>query len=183
MLPIFFGCSQKEDVTVINLAHGLDTKHSVHKAMVFMAERLAEKSNGKMKVRIYPNQQLGSERELVELLQIGTVGMTKVSTATMENFVPEFRVLGMPYLFKDGDHMFRVLEGEVGDELLHESEDKRLLGLAFYDSGDRNFYAKKPIKSPDDLKGMKIRVMPSKTAIDMVQALGGSATPISWGEL
>lgn len=183
LLVAFFGCSQKNDVTVINLAHGLDTKHSVHKAMVFMGERLAEKSNGKLEVHIYPNQQLGSERELVELLQIGTVGMTKVSTATMENFVPEFRVLGMPYLFRDGEHMFRVLEGEVGEELLQESTDKRLLGLAFYDSGDRNFYAKKPIKTPDDLNGMKIRVMPSKTAINMVEALGGSATPISWGEL
>ena len=148
-----------------------------------MADRLNEKSNGKLLIKIYPNQQLGSERELVELLQIGSVGMTKVSTATMENFAPNFRVLGMPYLFKDGGHMFRVLEGSVGKDLLESGTDKRLLGLAFYDSGDRNFYAKTPIRTPNDLIGKKIRVMPSKTAIDMVESLGGSATPISWGEL
>ncbi len=183
-MALLLGCSNgNEDKKTIILGHGLDTKHSVHKAMVFMADRLKEKSKGQLEIKIYPNQQLGSERELVELLQIGSVGMTKVSTATMENFAPNFRVLGLPYLFKNGEHMFRVLEGSVGKDLLESSRDKRLLGLAFYDSGDRNFYAKTPIKTPDDLIGKKIRVMPSKTAIDMVESLGGSATPISWGEL
>ncbi len=180
---LFFSCNSEDQTKIIRLGHGLDTSHSVHKAMVFMAERLEEKSNGTMTISIYPNQQLGSERECVELLQIGSLGMTKVSAATMENFAEEFRVLNLPYLFKDSEHRFKVLEGEIGQNLLKSSRDKNLIGLTFYDSGTRNFYANKPIESPADLEGLKLRVMPSKTAINTVKNLGGSPTPISWGEL
>ena len=170
-------------VKVIRLGHGLDTSHSVHKAMVFMARRLEEKSKGTMTIKIYPNQQLGSERECLELLQIGSLGMTKVSAATMENFAPEFKVLNLPYLFRNEAHRFKVLEGEIGEKLLMSSRNKKLIGLTFYDSGTRNFYADKPIETPSDLKGLKLRVMPSQTAINTVRYLGGSPTPISWGEL
>ena len=180
---VFNSCDNQEEVEVIRLGHGLDMSHSVHKAMVFMAERLEEKSGGTMRVEIYPNQQLGSERELLELLQIGSLGMTKVSAATMENFAPEFKVLNLPYLFRDSAHRFKVLEGEIGQRLLESSEDKRLIGLTFYDSGTRNFYADVPIETPEDLKGLKLRVMPSQSAINTVRHLGGSPTPISWGEL
>lgn len=180
---VFSSCNQDETIKVIRLGHGLDTSHSVHKAMVFMGERLEEKSSGTMRVEIYPNQQLGSERELLELLQIGSLGMTKVSAATMENFAPEFKVLNLPYLFRDSAHRFKVLEGEIGQRLLESSEDKRLIGLTFYDSGTRNFYADVPIETPEDLKGLKLRVMPSQSAINTVRHLGGSPTPISWGEL
>ncbi len=179
----FLGCNFEDETKIIRLGHGLDTSHSVHKAMVFMSERLEEKSNGTITISIYPNQQLGSERECVELLQIGSLGMTKVSAATMENFAKEFRVLNLPYLFRDSEHRFKVLEGEIGQDLLKSSSDKNLIGLTFYDSGTRNFYADKPIESPADLKGLKLRVMPSNTAINTVKNLGGSPTPISWGEL
>lgn len=179
----FCGCEEANDTTVIKLAHGLDRSHPVHKAMVFMGERLDEKSSGSMSLDIYPNQQLGSERELLELLQIGSLGMTKVSTAVLENFVPELRVLGMPFLFRDRDHRFAVLEGEVGEYFLRASEKVRLKGLAFYDAGSRSFYTKTRVETPEDLQGLKIRVMESNTAINMVKSLGGSPTPISWGEL
>lgn len=177
------GCDTGKKVKIIRLGHGLDTSHSVHKAMVFMSKVLEEKSNGTMTIKIYPNQQLGSERECLELLQIGSLGMTKVSAATMENFAPEFKVLNLPYLFRDQEHRFKVLEGEIGEKLLMSSRNKKLIGLAFYDSGTRNFYADKPIETPSDLKGLKLRVMPSQTAINTVRYLGGSPTPISWGEL
>lgn len=180
---VFTGCQAKNDVRVIKLGHGLDISHPVHKAMVFMAERLAEKSNGKVKLDIYPNQQLGSERECLELLQIGSMGMTKVSTGVLENFVPELKVLGLPFLFRDNAHRYNVLEGEVGEQLLDASIPQRLKGLTFYDAGSRSFYSKTPIRTPEDLDGEKVRVMESQTAISMVQALGGSPTPIAWGEL
>ncbi|MDT0642750.1 TRAP transporter substrate-binding protein [Zunongwangia sp. F363] len=183
-LPVLFsGCDSEDETKVIRLGHGLDTSHSVHKAMVFMSERLEEKSGGTMTIKVYPNQQLGSERECVELLQIGSLGMTKVSAATMENFAEEFKVLNLPYLFRNSEHRFKVLEGEIGRNLLESGRDKNLIGLIFYDSGTRNFYADKPIESPSDLKGLKLRVMPSQTAINTVKHLGGSPTPISWGEL
>ena len=171
------------DRKVIKLGHGLDTSHPVHKAMVFMKERLEEKSNGTMTIDIYPNQQLGSERESLELLQIGSLGMTKVSTGVLENFVPKLKVFGLPFLFRDRDHRFSVLEGEIGEALLNDGLDKRLKGLTFYDAGSRSFYTKTPIETPEDLQGKKLRVMESNTAINMVKLLGGSPTPISWGEL
>jgi len=180
---VFSACKKEEKTKVIRLGHALDVSHPVHKAMKFMANRIEEKSNGQLKVDIYPSQQLGSERELIELLQIGSLGMTKVSTGTLENFAPELRVFGLPFLFKDRQHRFDVLESEIGEKLLEASVRNRLKGLTFYDAGSRSFYSTQPLNSPEDLKGQKIRVMESQTAINMVKHLGGSPTPVSWGEL
>ncbi|WP_271711639.1 TRAP transporter substrate-binding protein [Marinigracilibium pacificum] len=179
-----FGCDRTGDKREIKLGHALDTSHPVHKGMVYMADRLKEKSDGKLTIKIYPGQQLGSERELVELLQIGSLGMTKVSSGTLENFAPGMKIFGLPFLFEDRDHAFRVLDGEVGQELLSESEEFWLKGITFYDAGSRSFYTKaRPVNNPSDLNGLKIRVMESVSAMDMVRSLGGSPTPISWGEL
>jgi tripartite ATP-independent transporter DctP family solute receptor len=177
-------CSDKSNVKIIKLGHGLDISHPVHKSMVYMSEQLSKKSHGKLRIQIYPNQQLGTERELVELLQIGSLGITKVSASVLENFAPSYSVLSIPFIFDSDQHRFNVLEGEVGKEILNDGVDYWFQGLCFYDAGSRSFYTKdKPIKTPDDLKGLKIRVMESQTAMDMVHALGGSPTPISFGEL
>mgnify|MGYP001462932802 CR=1 FL=1 len=174
----------KVDTRIIKLAHGLDINHSVHKAMVKMSEDLVEISGGKMKIEIYPSQQLGTERECIELLQIGSLDMTKVSVGVMENFAPKMKVFGLPFLFRDRAHSFQVLDGPIGKKLLDEGTKYRIKGLGYYDAGSRSFYTKdKPINSPIDLKGLKIRVMESVTAMNMINSLGGSATPISWGEL
>ncbi len=178
------GCGRQSEVTVVKLGHGLDPTHPVHQGMAYMAERVAEKSAGRMRVDIYPSQQLGTERELLELLQLGSLGMTKVTAAVLESFAPSYKAFSVPYLFRDRDHHFRVLEGEIGKELLLASQAYWLRGLAYYDAGSRSFYTKDvPIHSPADLAGLKIRTLESKTQVDMVNAMGGSATPISWGEL
>jgi len=177
-------CRHEGQVKVIKLAHGLDPSHSVHKAMEFMAEYVFEKSQGEMRIDIYPSEQLGSERECLELLQIGSLGMTKVSCSVLEGFVPSMSVLSLPFIFRDEAHKFKVLEGEVGRELLLDGEEFWLRGLCFFDAGSRSFYTKdKPILKPSDLEGMKIRTQESPTSMKMVTALGGSPTPISWGEL
>jgi tripartite ATP-independent transporter DctP family solute receptor len=171
-------------VTVLRLGHGLDVNHSVHKAMVKMSEELEELSSGQMSIKIYPSQQLGTERQCLELLQIGSLDMTKVSVGVLENFAPQMKVLGLPYMFRDRAHSFSVLDGPIGQRLLDEGEQYWLKGLGYYDAGSRSFYTKEnPVNSPEDLKGLKIRVMESVTAMDMVRGLGGSPTPISWGEL
>lgn len=178
------GCAGRSDVTVIKLGHGLDSSHPVHKAMVYLGERLAEKSDSTMFVDVYPSQQLGTERELLELLQIGSVGMTKVSSAALEGFVPAFRVFGLPFLFRDEEHRFAVWDGEVGRTILERGQEFGLRGLTYYDAGTRSFYTKsRPIESPEDLQGLKIRVQESPIAMQMVRSLGGSPTPIAWGEL
>lgn len=181
---IFNSCQDQSSIRVIKLAHVLDPSHPVHQGMEFMAKKLVEKSNGKMRMDIYPSGQLGAERDLIELLQIGSLAMTKVSTAPLEAFVPEMKIFGIPYVFRDDDHRWKILQGPIGKKLLLSGEDYFLRGMCYYDAGSRSFYTKdKPVKSPPDLTGLKIRVMKSITAVSMVQALGGSATPIPWGEL
>jgi tripartite ATP-independent transporter DctP family solute receptor len=177
-------CGAGGDVVEIKLAHGHDTSHPVHAAMVFMAERLAEKSNGTMRIDIYTSQQLGTERETLELLQIGSLGMTKVSSSVLEGFAPAFQVLGLPYLFRDEAHRFAVLEGDVGRQLLEGLERYQLRGLTYYDAGSRSFYTvRTPVHTPDDLAGLKLRTQESPIAVQMVRTLGGAATPISYGEV
>ena len=110
--------------------------------------------------------------------------MTKVSCSVIEGFVPEMSILSLPFLFRDEAHRFRVLEGEIGRELLLSGERYWLRGLCYYDAGTRSFYTvDRPILNPEDLSGLKIRTQESPTSMRMVQALGGSATPIAWGEL
>lgn len=178
------GCAGHGDVTVVKLAHGLDMSHPVHRAMELMARRVTELSGGAMRIDIYPSEQLGTERQALELLQIGSLGMTKVSAAVLENFAPPFKALGVPYVFRDEAHQFAVLDGPVGQSLLEGLVPARLRGLTFYDAGSRSFYTTdRPVRVPGDLAGLKIRTQESPTAIRMVEALGGSATPIAWGEL
>lgn len=168
---------------VIKLAHGLDQQHSVHKGMVFLGQRLAEKSGGTLKVEVYPSGQLGSERECLELVQLGGLAMTKVSASVLEGFAPEFKVFGLPYLFRDEAHKTAVLDGPIGKEILAAPQTKFMRGLCYYDSGSRSFYTKKPVRTPDDLAGLKIRVQESPMAFALIRAFGASATPISFGEL
>lgn len=181
---LLVACGQKSDVTTLKLGHALDTGHAVHKGMVHMAERLDHYSNGKMSIEIYPSGQLGSERELVELLQIGSLAMTKVSSSPLESFVPEMKVFSLPYVFRDQAHYKKVLASEVGKSLLLAPEKVRLRGMGYYDAGSRSFYTTEAkINTPADLAGLKIRVQKSQTSVDMIAAMGGAATPISWGEL
>lgn len=182
--------SAKNDATgqsgplVLKLGHSLDTSHPVHKAMEFMKQRLEELSGDTVTIDIYSGSVLGSEVQCIEQLQYGALAMTKTSAASIENFVPEMAVFGLPYLFRDEVHYWNVLNSDLGKELLQKGNDKFLRGLCYYDSGSRNFYTKdRPIRTPEDLKGLKIRVMNSRTAMDMVSCLGAAPTPIAWGEL
>jgi tripartite ATP-independent transporter DctP family solute receptor len=186
-LLVFQGCRSSEsdsNYKTIILAHAMHLTHPVSIAMDRMAELVEEYSDGNLRMVIYPTGQLGGERELLELVQIGTIGITKVSSAALENIVPPMQALSLPYLFRDDDHFENVLWGEVGNDLLLEGDKYRLRGIAYYDAGMRSFYAiDRPINTPDDLAGMKIRVQPSIMAMNLIRAYGGSATPLAYGEL
>lgn len=152
--------------------------------MVYMDQRLQYHSGGTMALDIYPSSQLGSERELIELLQIGSLAMTKVSASPLEGFVPEMKVFNIPYLFRNDAHYKAVLDSGIGKELLLAPERVRLRGLGYYDAGSRSFYTvNRPVETPDDLRGLKIRVQQSQTAVRMMSSFGASPTPIAWGEL
>jgi tripartite ATP-independent transporter DctP family solute receptor len=186
ILGVSGGCKKEDGVkpeVTLKLAHSLDVTHPVHKAMVYMAEKVKEKSSGRMEIQIFPSEQLGTEKDDLEALQLGYLAMSKTSTAVMEGFVPRMKIFGIPYLFRDSEHYWKVLKGPIGKELLLAGQSKGFRGLCFYDAGSRSFYAKKEIRSPADLKGMKIRVMNSTMSIKMIDAMGGSPTPMPWGEL
>ncbi|MDN3594452.1 TRAP transporter substrate-binding protein [Zunongwangia endophytica] len=183
-LLFLLGCNVNSSVKELKLAHSLSNNHPVHKAMQYFAERVAFHSEGKMKIKIYSSSQLGSERECLELLQLGSLAMTKVSSAVMENFSPKLKVFGYPYLFESKEQRYALYDSDLGKELLADGEKYWLHGLTYFDAGSRSFYTKDtPITVPSDLKGLKVRVMQSPTAIKLVSALGGSPTPVSWGEL
>jgi tripartite ATP-independent transporter DctP family solute receptor len=187
LLTLLSGCERpksEDHPTVLKLAHGLPVTHPVHQGMAFLAQRVQEKTAGTLRIDIYPSEQLGNENECIQQVQFGALAMTKASSAHLEAFVPELKVLGLPYLFRDDDHMWKIFNGPIGAELLAAGVPNGLKGLCFYDAGARSFYTRdKEIKTPADLAGMKIRVMQSEMCMKMVTALGGSPTPIAWGEL
>jgi tripartite ATP-independent transporter DctP family solute receptor len=169
---------------VLRLGHVLPPSHAVHIAMEFMAERLAEISGGMVELQVFGGGQLGSEPENIEQAQRGALAMVKTSAAALESFVPDMAVFGLPYLFRSDEHYWDVLLGPVGEEILRAGDAHGVHGLCYYDSGSRSFYTiSKPILHPDDVREMKLRVLPSRTARDMITLLGGGPTPIPYGEL
>ncbi len=174
------------EVGVLKMAHGMEDTHPVHKALLYMKERLEVLSGGEIQLDIYPNAVMGGEIETLEQVQAGQLAMTKVSMAALEAQLPEARVVGLPFVFRDEAHFWKVLEGPIGKQLLEagETRGRNFFGLCYYDAGARSFYStRRPIHSIADVPGMKIRVMSSPTALDMVLAMGGSPCPTVWGEL
>lgn len=171
------------EAKTLRLNHNNPEDHPLHKSMEFMADRLSELTNGDLKIRIYANAQLGTQRESMELMQNGSLDMARSNASELEAFEESYGALNLPYIFTSADHYFDVLSSDIGDDILAASEDKGFIGLTYYIEGARSFYANKEIRSPADLKGMKIRVQPSPSAIRMVELLGGNPTPIAWGEL
>ncbi|WP_100407478.1 TRAP transporter substrate-binding protein [Bacillus solitudinis] len=186
-LLISSGCmtqTEAKDQVVLRFAYASNAQ-PVKDAMAKFGELVTEKTNGEVTVEYFPDGQLGGERELIELTQTGAVDLTKVSGSALESFAKDYSIFGIPYLFDGEEHFYNVLENEEIMEPLYQStEDLGFVGLTYYDSGQRSFYMTDgPVLSPDDLKGKKIRVMQSETAIKMVELLGGSPTPMGSGEV
>ncbi|QHB16908.1 TRAP transporter substrate-binding protein [Mannheimia pernigra] len=180
-LGLAFSASAK---TTLKLNHNNDKTHPVHISMQKMADEVKELTNGEIVIRIYPNSQLGTQRESIELLQAGSLDMAKSNASEMESFEPSYGAFNIPYLFHNVDHYYAALkDSEVGQKILEASKGKGFLGLTYYDGGARSFYANKEIRTPADLKGLKVRVQPSPSAVKMMELLGGSATPLAYGEL
>ncbi|MDQ0256701.1 tripartite ATP-independent transporter DctP family solute receptor [Evansella vedderi] len=148
------------------------------------ARLVEEKTNGRYKIEVYAGGQLGQESQVLEQVQLGTIELARVNAIPLTQFSDQIGVLSMPYLFDDEEAKWEKLNGEVGQDLLATLDGSNLVGLAFYDSGERSFYnSERPIRTPEDMKGLQIRVQSSELAIDIVEALGGSATPMEFGEV
>ena len=173
-----------EKVFHLRLAHNLAEDHAVHIAMTAWAEAVKEKSNGSISIQIFPNGTLGSETDCITIMRAGGLDMTKVSAATLGNFENDWNALSVPYVFNDKEHYYNVMDGEIAQDMYMLTEDSGFIGLTWLDSGSRSFYtAKTPVRTPADLKGLKIRTMDSQMAIDMMNALGGSATVMGYSEI
>ncbi|TNB46454.1 TRAP transporter substrate-binding protein [Martelella lutilitoris] len=171
------------EARTLRLNHNNPPDHPLHISMEFMGDRLSELTDGAWDIQVFPNGQLGNQRESMELVQSCVLDMAKSNASELEAFEPTYSALNLPYLFLSEDHQFDVLTGEIGQEILDASHDKGFQGVAFLIEGARSFYGNKPINTPADLQGMKIRVQPSPSAIRMVELLGGSPTPLAYGEL
>ena len=152
-------------------------------AVKHMSELLEKRSNGKYKIKVFNKGALGTEKETIDQVKIGALDLTRVNISPMNGVCPLTQVPTMPFLFRSVDHMRHSLDGPVGEEILKSCESVGFIGLAFYDSGARSIYAKKPIKTVADAKGLKIRVQQSDLWVALVGAMGANATPMPFGEV
>ncbi|MGM0881397.1 MAG: TRAP transporter substrate-binding protein [Bacillota bacterium] len=147
------------------------------------AELVNQKTNGRIKIEVFPSSQLGEEKAVIEQVQLGAIEFTRVSTGPLAEFNKAFGVFSLPYIFENEEHEWNFLNGPDAQKLLEGLSDSKFMGLSYYDSGARSFYTRKPVTSIEDLKGMKIRVIQNKVNIDLMQALGASATPMPYGDV
>lgn len=183
------GCSKvdgaEKKVKVIRVAHGQNEEHPQHKAMLEFEKYVEEKTNGDIDVQIFPNELLGATAQAVELAQTGAIDLVIGGLGTLEAFNSSYTVLNLPYIMDSTEHYHEVMnDEEIIGPVYESTRQSGFVGLTWFDAGVRNIYTtKKPIMEPDDLKGLKIRVQTSPTNVKMLQALGASPTPMSFGEV
>jgi tripartite ATP-independent transporter DctP family solute receptor len=169
---------------VLKAADDHELGYPTTRALVRMGELLNEWTGGRIVVQVYHSAQLGSEKETIEQTQFGAIDIDRVNIAPVTQIVPAFNIFALPYLFRDDEHMHAVLDGEIGAWLLGRLEEHGLVGLGYYDSGQRSFYnSLRPVREPSDLGGMKIRVQKAEIMLDLVKALGASPTPMAFEEV
>lgn len=195
LIVVLVGCTQNKEETngkntkseiqvVLRLADVHNEGYPTVMADKEFARLVEEKTNGRIKVEVYPDGQLGDEKAVVEQVQFGAIDITRTSLSPLTEIQKKLSVLMLPYLYRDKEHMFTVLDGEIGQEFLEGLQEINMLGLAWYDSGARSFYnSKREINSVEDLKGLKIRVQQSELMFDLVEVLGASPTPMSFSEV
>ena len=166
------------------LASVLPDTHPVHKALIFFANKMAERTNGDVKITIFPAGQLGGEKDFVEGVKLGSIEFTKVSSAVMGQYSPSLGVVSLPFIWRDDNHQHAVMQGPIGQQLAADTEANGFKTLAYMDAGFRSITTvKAPVFTPADLKGLKIRVMQSQPLIDTINAFGAVAIPMSQSEV
>lgn len=178
------GLSFSASALTLRLADTMPTGLPNSEGVAFFSEKVKEYSNGDMTVKVFPNGILGSERENVEQLKQGVLDMTRVGAATLDSFTPAVQPITLPYLFESTDHLIAAMDGKAGETLYSNLEKDGIYPVNYMVIGPRSFYTKdKPINTPDDLKGMKIRVMNSQMAMQTIKLMGGSPTPLPQGDV
>jgi tripartite ATP-independent transporter DctP family solute receptor len=172
------------NVTKIKVGHIAPPGEAYALGFEAYAEAVQEATDGQIQFEIFGNGSLGGERELLEAVQLGTLDMSLVTTGVVSNFVPDVTAIEFPFLFRDLEHAYKTLDGEVGQEILDKMSDAGFKGIAFWENGQRHLAnSKKPIRTPDDLKGLKMRTIESEILLDTYSALGTNATPMAFPEV
>ena len=176
------GTSSKK--RIIRIAHSQAETHPEHIGLLKFKEYVEEELGDKYEVQIFPNELLGSQTKAIELTQTGAIDFVLVGTPNLENFAKVYEIFSMPYLFTSEEAYHAAMNDESYMKKIYEStDDTGLRVVTWYNVGTRNFYAKKAIKTPDDLKGLKIRVQQSPASVNMANAFGAAASPMSFGEV
>lgn len=177
------GAAQAQNVTLRSTDIHPDGYPTIE-AVKYMGQLLDQRTNGRIKINVFHSAQLGQEKDTIDQTRFGVIDMNRINMAPFNNLIPATNIPSLPFIFRSVDHMRKVMDGPIGDNLLKDFEKHDLIGLAFYDSGSRSFYnGKRPISSPADMKGMKIRVQQSDMFVALVSALGANATPMPFGEV
>jgi tripartite ATP-independent transporter DctP family solute receptor len=178
------GGSGEGERLVLKAADDHELSYPTTQGLVRMGELLKDWSGGRITVVVYPLAQLGSEQETIELTRRGIIDINRVNINPLTQIAPELKAFALPYIFRDLEHMHKVVDGQIGRELMDTLEAKELVGLAFYDSGQRSFYNSiHPIRSLADLQGLRIRVQKAEIMMDMIHALGAVPIPMSFEEV
>ncbi len=160
------------------------TDYPTVEAVRHISKLLEERTKGRIKINVFHSAQLGNEKDTIEQTRFGVIDLNRINMAPFNNLIPATNVPSLPFIFRSVAHMRTVMDGPIGDSILKEFEKHDLVGLAFYDSGSRSFYnSKRPINTPADMKGLKIRVQQSDMFVALVSALGANATPMAFGEV
>lgn len=168
----------------IRLAHVLAESHSWHQAALGFAEQVATETEGRVEVKIFPSGQLGTETEVIEGLQFGSIQAAIIGSGSFQSIEPKIGIIEMPYAWPSREVAFEALDGELGDQLAALLADKGIVNLAWWENGLRNVTNnRKPIETPADLEGLKIRVTPDPVRLAAFQALGAEPAPLAFGEL
>ena len=173
----------KSKNVILKLAETHPADYPTTKGDYEFARLVKERTNGRITIEIYPGKQLGEEKAVIEQVQLGAIDFTRVSIGAVAPFASKLNALMLPYMYRDTDHMVKVLTGKIGQDLLKGLESNQFYGIGWFDGGTRNFYTKKQVKSLADMKGLKIRVMQSELFVQMMEALGSVASPLPYGEV
>ncbi|MCR5085311.1 MAG: TRAP transporter substrate-binding protein [Succinivibrionaceae bacterium] len=176
--------SSAAEARELRLGHAMPVDNAQNIGLQAFADEVKKLSKGELTVTIYPNGELGSEREMAEQVVTGALDMTKISGMLSETFEPRYGIMSIPYLFHDYDHLKAFVRSDIPEKyFFQQSKDRGLIGLFMIAAGTRDFYTTKPVKTPDDIKGMKMRVPESDMAMRMITAMGGQPTPVPWTEV
>jgi len=168
----------------LKVGHVLAPDHPYQTGLLYFSKLVKEKTNGEINIQVFPSSQLGNERDMIEGLQLGTLDISLVSTAPLSGFSKSFMVFDLPFIFKDRDSAYKVLDGKIGTESLNTLEKIGIKGLCYWENGFRNLTNDtRPINSPNDVKGLKIRLMENPVHMASFRALGADPTPMAFGEL